>query len=293
MKGVFGASALAIAAVLWCVTAIAQDDTGTLDEPGSSAGQVIHLHMPAHQRARHTAPAAESPAPESSAPASVDAIGAEPAAAPQAPPRAPAPIRARSEMPAPIKATTHTTASKAAPTIPFSFGEDSSGATPPPPSTPTVQTVALPPHPQTEQTATVPPRPQTVQTAAVPPRPQIVPAQKTLANESHSGLAKRGAVMFEKGASDPSPAQFNGVKLLASDVDSALESGASRVELEAYGGTPGDKSSDARRLSLKRALAVRQLLIDNGVPSARIDVRAMGGVDDHGAPDRVDIFVRT
>ena len=99
--------------------------------------------------------------------------------------------------------------------------------------------------------------------------------------------------MFAKGDSEPSPAQFKGVKLLAGDIATALESGASRVELDAYGGTPGDKSSDARRLSLKRALAVRQLLIDDGVPSSRIDVRALGGIDDRGAPDRVDVFVRT
>jgi hypothetical protein len=37
---------------------------------------------------------------------------------------------------------------------------------------------------------------------------------------------------------------------------------------------------------------VRQLLIDDGVPSARIDVRAMGGSDDSGPADRVDVFVR-
>jgi outer membrane protein OmpA-like peptidoglycan-associated protein len=81
------------------------------------------------------------------------------------------------------------------------------------------------------------------------------------------------------------------VKLLAGEIATALDAG-NRVQLEAYGGSPGDKSSDARRLSLKRALAVRQLLIDNGVPSNRIDVRAMGGADDNGPNDRVDVFMR-
>jgi hypothetical protein len=38
-------------------------------------------------------------------------------------------------------------------------------------------------------------------------------------------------------------------------------------------------------------LVIRQILIEDGVPSERIDVRAMGGIDDHGAPDRVDVFV--
>ncbi|HVZ27227.1 MAG TPA: OmpA family protein, partial [Rhizomicrobium sp.] len=60
-----------------------------------------------------------------------------------------------------------------------------------------------------------------------------------------------------------------------------------------YGGEKGDKGSDARRLSLKRALAIRQVLIDDGVPSERIDVRAMGGADDGGPADRVDVFVKT
>ena len=57
-------------------------------------------------------------------------------------------------------------------------------------------------------------------------------------------------------------------------------------------GSEGDKGSDARRLSLKRALAIRQVLIDDGVPAERIDVRAMGGVDDTGPADRVDVFVK-
>lgn len=62
-----------------------------------------------------------------------------------------------------------------------------------------------------------------------------------------------------------------------------------RIELRAYAGTPGDKSSEARRLSLKRGLAVRMYLIDQGIDPRRIDVRALGGIADTGAPDRVDI----
>ena len=65
-----------------------------------------------------------------------------------------------------------------------------------------------------------------------------------------------------------------------------------RVELQAFGGTKGDKGSDARRLSLKRALAIRQVLIDDGVSPDRIDVRAMGGVDDSGPADRVDVYTK-
>ena len=81
-------------------------------------------------------------------------------------------------------------------------------------------------------------------------------------------------------------------KSIATTLNSALDAGAAHVELEAYGGAKGDKSSDARRLSLRRALAVRQLLIDNGVPAERIDVKALGGADDNGTPDRVDVFIK-
>lgn len=62
-----------------------------------------------------------------------------------------------------------------------------------------------------------------------------------------------------------------------------------RIELKAYGGTPGDKASEARRISLKRGLAVRAYLIGLGIDSRRIDVRALGGITDTGAPDRVDV----
>jgi len=44
-----------------------------------------------------------------------------------------------------------------------------------------------------------------------------------------------------------------------------------------------------RRLSLSRALAVRAFLIDQGVRSTRLDVRALGDKTGDGPADRVDI----
>ena len=79
---------------------------------------------------------------------------------------------------------------------------------------------------------------------------------------------------------------------MAPSLNAALAGGASRLELVGYGGQPGEKDSDSRRLSLKRAIAVRQALIGAGLPANRIDVRALGGVEDNGATDRVDIFVK-
>jgi outer membrane protein OmpA-like peptidoglycan-associated protein len=104
---------------------------------------------------------------------------------------------------------------------------------------------------------------------------------------------KRSTILFAPNASDPSVSALQSVKSLAGDLSASLGDGNSRVQLLAYGGERGDKSSDSRRLSLKRALIVRQILIDSGVPSERIDVRAMGGVDDSGPLDRVDVFLKS
>jgi outer membrane protein OmpA-like peptidoglycan-associated protein len=132
-------------------------------------------------------------------------------------------------------------------------------------------------------TTTAPPR----RTASVTPPPAVSTPPGTAA-----GLKRQSVIPFAAGESSPTAADVNGLRALAVSLNAALSAGAQRVQLEAYGGPRGDKSSDSRRLSLKRALVIRELLIEDGVPSEKIDVRAMGGVDDNGAADRVDVFVR-
>lgn len=65
-----------------------------------------------------------------------------------------------------------------------------------------------------------------------------------------------------------------------------------RITLTAYADTDtshGVSPRDARRLSLTRALAVRDYLTSKGISSGRIDVRALGANVPSGEPDRVDI----
>jgi outer membrane protein OmpA-like peptidoglycan-associated protein len=122
------------------------------------------------------------------------------------------------------------------------------------------------------------------------PQPQkTAPAGPTVGNEA---LTKRSVILFAKDAPDPAKAAMGDIKFLAGNLNAAMVSPNARIELQAFGGTKGDKGSDARRLSLKRALAIRQVLIDDGVSPDRIDVRAMGGVDDTGPTDRVDVYVK-
>ncbi|MBM3547192.1 MAG: OmpA family protein, partial [Alphaproteobacteria bacterium] len=64
-----------------------------------------------------------------------------------------------------------------------------------------------------------------------------------------------------------------------------------RLQVVAYAdGTP-EQASQARRLSLSRALTVRSYLISQGVRSTRIDVRALGSRASDGPADRVDLLV--
>jgi outer membrane protein OmpA-like peptidoglycan-associated protein len=122
-----------------------------------------------------------------------------------------------------------------------------------------------------------------------PSAPRTAPAGPATGNEN---LTKRSVILFAKDAPDPAKAALGAIKFLAGDLNASMTSPNARVELQAFGGTKGDKGSDARRLSLKRALAIRQVLIDDGVAPDRIDVRAMGGTDDSGPTDRVDVYVK-
>jgi outer membrane protein OmpA-like peptidoglycan-associated protein len=246
-----------------------------LMQPGATL-EPIHLHMPvAHRIARthhttHMATADTAPAPVADTPPPSTDVAPPPAsdAAPAAPSR-----HHKHESKTKVAAQTDSAPDASSQSaIPFSF----SGAPVTPPKAAPAPKASAP-----------------VKVASAEPPPAQTPAPADHpAKGADNGLAKRGEILFKHDATDPAPAQFDGLKLLAGDLTSALQAGATRIMLQAYGGTPGDKGSDARRLSLKRALAIRQVLIDDGVPSTKIDVRAMGGIDDKGNTDRVDVYVR-
>ncbi len=64
-----------------------------------------------------------------------------------------------------------------------------------------------------------------------------------------------------------------------------------RVQLMAYAGGDALSPSKARRVSLSRALSIRSFLIENGVRSTRIDVRALGSKTTEKPVNRVDVNV--
>ena len=94
-------------------------------------------------------------------------------------------------------------------------------------------------------------------------------------------------ITFEKGGAELAE---NAAGALTT-VIAALEADSNaRLQLKAYADGSGGSASAARRLSLSRALAVRSYLIDSGVSSTRIDVRALGAKYESGPPDRVDVI---
>jgi len=124
------------------------------------------------------------------------------------------------------------------------------------------------------------------------PKTQVARAEPAPAQTQVPGLTKQSMILFAHDAADPAQSALGNLKLLAVQLNGAMTSPGARVEIQAYGGAKGDKGSDARRLSLKRALAIRDVLIEDGVPSERINVHAMGGVDDGGPTDRVDVYTK-
>jgi outer membrane protein OmpA-like peptidoglycan-associated protein len=252
---------------------------GPLLQPGDRGGP-IHLHMPRKHVATHVKPHAPRIA------AASDGAITIPAEVPAAP---------LPETPPPPKRVAHTAPPP----------RHTAAATPPPaPAQPLADQNALPEDsaarlfaggdttPAAPPPQAPPPKPakpvKPVRTASATPPP----ANTTTPPAAAAGLRKQSVIPFAAGSSSPASADVNAIHALATTLNAALNAGAARVQLEAYGGPRGDKSSDSRRLSLKRALVVRELLIEDGVPSEKIDVRAMGGTDDAGAADRVDVLVR-
>jgi outer membrane protein OmpA-like peptidoglycan-associated protein len=239
--------------------------------PAARRASAPRAAVAAAPRPARTAVAAPAPKPESAKPepSKPEPVKRTAAAPPPSPPPSPPPPAKRTAAASPPPAST----------AGYNAGYGAFGA-------PAMdQSIVAPSQPAPRQA----PRQQPAQLAKATPPPA---SASGVSVPPEPGLTKRSVILFAAGASDPAQSALGSIKFLAGDLNSSMTGAGSRIQLLAYGGDKGDKSSDARRLSLKRALAIRQVLIDDGVPAERIDVRAMGGADDGGPSDRVDVFVK-
>ncbi len=152
--------------------------------------------------------------------------------------------------------------------------------------------------PAAKPAAETPPAPSAAANTAVPAAPAVPspPAEaktetKTavLTPPPSAALAAEGVVLSVPFAKDS--------QSLPDDMEPFLVKLAKRVQADpslqlqvlAYASGEAENASKAQRLSLARALSVRAFLKDQGVPGARIDVRALGNRVPEGPPDRVDL----
>lgn len=118
--------------------------------------------------------------------------------------------------------------------------------------------------------------------------PVVRPAPVQVASAASIGAALN-SIKFTPGNTElPASSQATldtvATKLMAND--------ALRVQLIAHATGSTDQAMEARRVSLARAVAVRAYLIDKGVRSLRMDVRALGNRSDDGpATDQVDLLI--
>ena len=265
------------------------------------------LVPPAPKAAEPAVKAPPAPAPKM-APAPVAPVTQKPVAAPEPPPKV-------AELPPPAPPP------KAAEPKPAKPEPEPQVAATPAPSQPMVAPPPSPlirelkkkpapvpaPSPDATREAKVepepPPKPEPPASPAPPatveaePEPPPAPAksltEKPAAKPQTAALPPAGAlveqvsVLFQEGSAVLNAAAKGQLKSVAT----FLEANATvRVQLLAYAKATAESPSRARRLSLSRALAVRAFLIEQGVRSTRMDVRALGDKVPDGPVDRVDVL---
>ncbi|HWE73670.1 MAG TPA: OmpA family protein [Stellaceae bacterium] len=205
---------------------------------------------------------------------------------PVTPPSQPVTAAARQAAPAPAVATPAATpivTASAKPAVPSMTVTPNAGSVPYVPfSTVAATTAPLSATP----VAAAAPAPMTVTPnvpAAVPPAPPLQMAAATTVGNATSTLKfKTGAADLGNGSQPVLDTIAN--RLLAND--------ALRVQIVSHATGGADDAMEARRVSLARAVAVRAYLIEKGVRSLRIDVRALGNRADSGpVADQVDLLV--
>jgi outer membrane protein OmpA-like peptidoglycan-associated protein len=219
---------------------------------------------------------------------------APPASVTQAPLAPPAGTTTAAAVPAASgKSATASAADGAAPPQPPAPPSSAVTAPPQAPSSPAPAAASAPsPGPAASIPSFGPPTGKTA--AATPPAP---PASKPSAGKPETGAAasaeSRGdrslSVNFDSGSADLNSGAKSGLDKV---IESMKKDAALRLQLVAFAAGSEDQASQARRLSLSRALAVRSYLIEQGISSTRMDVRALGNkVEGGGPPDRVDLMM--
>jgi outer membrane protein OmpA-like peptidoglycan-associated protein len=183
----------------------------------------------------------------------------------------PAPLKAPvAPPPEPAKPAKKRAAAKSAPPAPPAV-EKTVVKKPAPPPAKAPKKAAEP-----KPVATAKPKPETKEQAALPPPKKTIKTGPAL------------HVAFGTTASKLPPEAKKSLKGLAEKLKDKKNL---RLQLLAYASGKALSPSKARRMSLSRALSVRSFLIENGIRSTRIDVRALGSKTTDKPLNRVDVNI--
>ena len=189
-------------------------------------------------------------------------------------PKKPAmPAVTATKLPAPLKAPV------APPPEPAKPAKKMAAAKSAPPAPPAVEKTVVKkpaPPPAKAPKKAAEPKPETKEQAALPPPKKTIKTGPAL------------QVAFGATASKMPPEAKKGLKGLAEKLKDKKNL---RLQLLAYAGGKALSPSKARRMSLSRALSVRSFLIENGIRSTRIDVRALGSKTTEKPLNRVDVNI--
>lgn len=129
----------------------------------------------------------------------------------------------------------------------------------------------------------------TPQPAATETRTAMISPPPSAPDSGAASLPDRLTIGFNAEESNLSAATEEQLAVLAEGLKAAPENRYVILNSYASGGEEGARM--ARRVSLTRGLAVRKFLIEEGVSSTRIEVKALGNNVDGGPPDRVDAIL--
>ena len=174
--------------------------------------------------------------------------------------------------------------------------EDIAAPPPPPPAAEDVPDMAPAAEPRAALAPAAEPEPAPV--AEPEPAPVVEPAPAAEPEPEPRQVAALPRIVLRAAGGEVLRIEFSGSGTrLTPEAEESLRALAAavseadgRLQLQAFAGGSSESASGARRTSLSRALAVRSFLIEAGVRSTRVDVRALGTAADSGPPERVDVL---
>ncbi|WP_417518201.1 OmpA family protein [Minwuia sp.] len=116
------------------------------------------------------------------------------------------------------------------------------------------------------------------------------PAPRVAAVTPQAAAPDVTRILFDGPETDVSA---SGLATLQSIAESAKGDRSMRIQVEAYADSDTETDVWKRRVSLRRAQNVRRVLLDSGIESFRILVRALGAPTKGGPGNRVDVKIAT